>query len=104
MELTVIERLLTINLLPTEGNLTTIKLCRVAREALSFTEEEHKELNFRQEGTGDQTRTLWNPVEIVKDIKLGEVMTEKIKEALKKKNEDKTLTDEDVSLYEKFVG
>ena len=100
MELTVVERLLTMNLLPAEGDLTTIKLCRIAREELSFTEEEHKQLDFRQEGE----LTLWNPVEIIKDIKLGDLMTEKIKEALKKKNEDKTLKDEDVSLYEKFVG
>ena len=104
MELSVIERLLTMQLLPTEGDLTTIKLVRVAREALSFTEEEHKQLDFRQEGTGETAQTLWNPVEIVKDIKLGEMMTEEIKKALKKKDEDKTLKDEDVSLYEKFVG
>lgn len=100
MKLTVIERLLTINLLPTEGDLTTIKLVRKAKEALSFSEDEHKQLKFRQEGE----QTIWEPVPIIKDVKLGDMMLEKIKEALKKKNEDKTLTDEDVSLYEKFVG
>jgi len=100
MQLTVLERLLLLNLLPKEGDFTTIKLVRQAREALSFNEEEHKKLNFRQEG--DQT--IWNPVNIMKEVKLGDLMVEKITEALKKKNDDKKLREDDFSLYEKFVG
>ena len=104
MELTVIERLLTMQLLPTEGDLTTIKLVRVAKEELSFSDEEHKTLKFRQVGEGDNVQTTWDNPDLVKDVKLGEIMFEKIKEALKEKNEAKTLKEEDVSLYEKFVG
>ena len=81
MELTVIERLLILNLLPKEGDFTTIKLVRKAREALSFNEEEHKQLNFHMEGE----QTIWNDVKIIKEVDLGDLMVEKIREALKKK-------------------
>ena len=99
MELTVSERLIALQLLPAEGDFTTIKLVRQAREELSFDEEEHKKLNFRQEG--DQV--MWSEDGYIKDIKLNDVIVDKIKEALKKLNDDKKLKDEHFSVYEKFV-
>lgn len=100
MKLTVIERLLALSLLPTEGDFTTIKLIRQAREALSFNEEEHKKLQFRQEGE----QTLWNQIEIVKDIPLGDLVTELIKTELKKLDDEKKLTNDHFSVYEKFMS
>ncbi|KKL25025.1 hypothetical protein LCGC14_2409420, partial [marine sediment metagenome] len=47
MKLTIPERLVLVTILPAEGDYTTLKLVRKLRESLSFTEEEHKELNFR---------------------------------------------------------
>lgn len=53
---------------------------------------------------GDQIR--WNEAEaqkIVKDIELGDTVTNLIVEALKKLDKDGKLRDEHFSLYEKFV-
>ena len=103
MELTVTERLVLANILPAEGNFTTLRLVRKLREDLSFDDKEHKELKFIQKG--DQIQ--WNPEKaqtLLKDVEVGEIMTETIKEALKKMNDEKKLKDEHISLYEKFIG
>jgi hypothetical protein len=100
MKLNVLERLMASSLLPKEGNFTNLKLIRVAREALSFNEDENKILNFRQ--TGDQL--VWDTkANILKNINLGEVATIMLVDALKKLDADGKLTDEHFSLYEKFV-
>ena len=65
MKLSVIERINLLNLLPAKGSYTNLKLLRVAREELSFTDDEHKVLNFRQEGEGNKARTLWNTMHLV---------------------------------------
>jgi hypothetical protein len=61
MKLNVLERINLLNLLPAKGSYTNLKLLRVAREALSFTDKEHKVLNFRQEGE----KTIWNTMHLV---------------------------------------
>jgi len=99
-ELTVVERLVLLNILPKEGDFTTIKLLRKLRENLSFDEDEHKKLNFVQDG--DQVR--WNQEALVdKHIAIGEKAGDLIHDALKKLNDEKKLTNEHFSLYEKFV-
>ena len=65
MELSVLERITIQGLLPVKGSYTNLKLLRVAKEALSFTDEEHKSLNFRQEQVNGQTRTAWNERHLV---------------------------------------
>jgi len=47
MKLSVFERMILLNTLPAEGDLTTLKIVRGLRESLSFTEEEHAALNIR---------------------------------------------------------
>jgi len=49
MKLSVLERMLAVNMLPKEGSITNLKLIREAREALSFNEMENKLLQFKQE-------------------------------------------------------
>lgn len=101
-ELTVPERLALLNILPKEGDFTTIKLMRKLRESLSFDEEELKKIEFVQEG--DQVR--WNAegaAGILKQCQIGEKMTDTIHDVLKKLNDEKKLTDQHFSLYEKFV-
>lgn len=100
-ELSVMERLVLLNILPKEGDFTTIKLLRKLRENLSFDEEEHKELMFVQDG--DQVR--WNEgIALTKQIQIGEKQSDIIHDALKKLNDGKKLTDQHFSLYEKFVA
>ena len=101
MELTVLERIVLLSALPNEGNFTTLKIVRNLREDLSFTEEEHKVLDFKQ--TGDNIS--WNPeVNVVKDFSIGEKATEIIVNSIKKLNDSNKLTEQHYSLYEKFVG
>lgn len=100
MELTILERLILSNLLPAQGNFVNLKLLRVVRENLSFTEEENKLLNFRQEG--DQMK--WNDGVVAdKEIEIGEVVTQIIVKELKKLNDEEGLQNEQLSVYEKFV-
>ena len=100
MELSVLERLLTQNLLPDKGSYTNLKLMRLAREALSFDEAEHKLLDFQQKD--DQTK--WNDGVVKdKDIDLGEIVTEMIKKELKSLNDKEELKPEQFTLYEKFI-
>jgi len=100
MELTVKERLVLLNLLPNEGNFLTLKLMRKLREALSFDEEELKRLNVVQNGD----RVSWDiTVDIRKDIAVGDVMTDVIVKDLKGKDKDGKLTEDHITLYEKFV-
>jgi len=100
MELNVLERLLVLNLLPKEGTFTNLKLLRVARENLSFTEEENKVLKFKQEN--DQI--VWvNDAVDAKEIDTGEVVKELIVKELKKLDKEEKLKDEFLSLYSKFI-
>ena len=101
-ELTVPDRLTLLNILPKEGDFTTIKLMRKLRESLSFDEEELKKIGFVQEG--DQVR--WNQegaASVLKRCQIGEKMTDMIHDALKKLSDEKKLTDQYLSLYERFV-
>jgi hypothetical protein len=101
MELTVMERLVLLNLLPREGNFKTLKLLRELRESLSFDELENKRLNFQQVGE----QVMWDKeADNVRDIKVGDLMTELIVETLKELDKKKTLKEEQFTLYEKFVA
>jgi hypothetical protein len=103
MKLTVLERIMLANILPVQGSFTNLKFLRVAREDLSFSEKENKRLNLRQEGE----QLFWdepNPsLQYIKDVKLGEIVTEMIKKALLEKDEKEELSADLFTLYEKFV-
>jgi len=102
MKLSVHERLLLLNLLPATGDITSIKLLRKVKEDLSFNEKENKDLGFVQDGE----ILRWNSEKgnVEKDVTIGEIITELIKTELKKMNEEKKLTDQHISIYEKFIG
>ena len=100
MKLSVVERVLVQGLLPEKGTFTNLKLIRKAKEALSFTEEEHKLLNFQQ--NGDQL--TWNEGSVGEvDIELGEIVTEMVKKELKKRDEKEELLPQQESIYSKFI-
>ncbi len=107
MILGVLERLVLLNLLPKEGDFTTLRLVRVAREDLSFNDIENQKLKFEStSGTDGKGQVNWNmeaAKELLRDFTIGEMMTIKIVEELKKLESDKKLTDEHFTLYEKFV-
>lgn len=101
MELSVFERLILLNILPREGNFTTLKIVRKLREDLSFDEEEHKALEFQVD---DKGAVKWKTeADIPKDVAIGEKATDLIVDTLKKLDKDKKLTEQHYGLYEKFV-
>lgn len=101
MELGVFDRLILLNILPREGDFTTLKIVRKLREDLSFTEAEHKALQFQQ----DEGNIKWqSEADKLKDIQIGEKAMDIIVDVLKKLDKDKKLGDQHISVYEKFVS
>jgi hypothetical protein len=101
MELNVTERLMLLNMLPVEANITTLRLLRTLKEDLSFNEEENKSLNFVQDG--EQLRWNIEAAETVKDVTIGEIMTVLIAGILTKLNTEEKLTEGHINLYDKFM-
>lgn len=100
MELKVFDRLMLLNILPTEGNFLTLKIVTQLRQDLSFTEEELKRFEIVQDG-GSVT---WNRIaDEPKEVAIGEKATDIIVEALKKLNDTKKLTMQHYKLYERFI-
>lgn len=100
MELGVFNRLILLNLLPKEGDFTTLKIIRKLREDLSFSEAEHKDLQFKNENGAVQWQQA---ADIPKDIPIGEKATDIIVDVLKKLDKEKKLQDQHYQLYELFV-
>ena len=72
MELTVLERVLLLGLLPAKENFLTLKLIRSVKDDLSFDDKEHKALGFKAENK----MTIWDQkagLKINKDISIGEI-------------------------------
>lgn len=99
MRLTIPERLLLLNALPKEGDITRIRIIRELREALSFTEEEHVQFGIVQEGD----RIGWDsPDGGARDVDIGETALGIARETMQKMNEEKALTERHISLFEKI--
>lgn len=124
MELNVYDRMTLINVLPKQGDITTLRIVNKLREALSFSEEEHKALQFQRvyhcQVCGEDTlkptcekcggvgawkgRMIWRrEADVPADIPIGEKATDIITEALKDLNRQKKLTPAHLPLYERFV-
>lgn len=98
MELNVKNRLILLRSLPQEGNITTLKIVRDLQNSLSFSEEEHKRLNFRSESGVAR----WDN-DFTKDINIGEKATDVIKESLQKLDREKKLHSDHLELWEMFM-
>lgn len=101
MKLNVPERVALLQILPAEGDFTTLKVLRGLQEKLGFSEEDHKK--FKIVRMAD--RVQWDPKEGVKDIEieLGDKAKEIVKEALLELDKTKKLRPEHFTVYEKFV-
>lgn len=99
--------MLLLNILPREGDFTTLKIVRKMRETLSFSEAEHKTLQPKNNEGKVEWRIIdddGNPIPQEKEVNLGEKATDIIVETLKKLDKEKKLKEEHYSLYEKFIG
>ena len=100
MELTVKERLALMNVLPKEGNIADLKIIRTLQDSLSFSEDEHKKLNFRTTETG----MAWDDNELItKDVPIGEHAHSIIIARLTRMDYDGKLSIDHLPVYEKFV-
>lgn len=100
MELTIKERIVLLNILPKEGNVITLKLVRKFREALSFSETEIKEGKIK---IGDGQINWDDSVLKSKDVKVEDTIKSLIVKSLRDLDQKEKLTEEHISLYEKFV-
>jgi hypothetical protein len=107
MKLEVHERIALLQLLPAEGDYAGLKAIRRAKEMLSFNKDEIDFFEIvsgvNQEG---QPYTNWNPtkaMEQIKDVPVDEYVTDLIRKTLSNLEAKGKLTEQTISLYEKFV-
>ena len=100
MQLNIMDRMILLNILPHEGDYSTLKILRQLQSDLSFTEEEHKAIIFIKTPEGIQWET---DKDFTKDISIGPKATQIITECLENLNNTKKLTEQLFPLYEKFV-
>lgn len=125
MELSVFDRLLLLPLLPSEGDITTLRIVRQLANDLSFSEEEHKlygikyqdnkaswklfesqvdaEGNILTDDAGNPLPDPERPVTQIKDIPIGPKALRLIGEALEKLSVGKNLKASYIDLYDRFV-
>ena len=103
MEFSVLERINLLSILPKEGDITTLRIIRDLRDALSFSEDDHKLLHFQAVGGQTAWDVKGGKAVGLKDVPLGEKALDIIKDVLKKLNEWKKLTLDTLALYERFV-
>jgi len=96
------DRLILLNVLPPEGNLATIRIVRELREALSFSEAEHADLQMVQKDNqltwNDKAEAAAGP----RSIDIGAKGQEIIREALGKLDTDEKLTADHLELCDLF--
>ncbi len=100
MLLNVKQRLLLLNILPSESNYITLKVIREQQERLSFSEEELKRLKVKRDGD----RYIWDEsVDEPVDIEIGESARGIIKLAFRELDQQGQLKVEFLPLYEHFM-
>jgi len=101
MELNITERLLALELLQSvSGNYVTLKIVRDLQGELSFSEDDLAKYQMVFDGSNAK----WNPSEETnKDIDFGETGHKIIKDALAGLDKSNKLTQNHISLYEKFM-
>jgi hypothetical protein len=100
MELKLIDRLVLLKILPHEGSFASLKIVQKLRADLAPSEQEYKDFEI-QEVEGNIT---WNPEkDSAKEIPVGEKANDIIVMALKKRDKDGELTEQEIPVYELFI-
>ena len=106
-KLTIAERLALLNVLPTEGNLVTLRITRELQTNLSFSEEETKEWKIVTQQTKGAASgfVTWDSTfnKETKEIEIGDTAKGIIAEQLTLLEARKQLRMELIDLFEKFV-
>lgn len=100
MELSVLERVVLMGILPQESNYITHKIVTNLKMELSFSEQEIKDYKIVEK----DGKIYWDDkFEKPKNVEIGDKAKEIIAEELKKLDEQKKINDLNASLYERFV-
>ncbi len=103
MKFSVKERLMLLSIMPSQGNLITLRLIRQAREELGFNEAEHENLSLGVEENSyhwdDKAEAEAGP----KKIELGPVVRDIILKAFEVLDVAESLELIHLALYEKFI-
>ena len=96
MKLDLVERFTLLSTLPQKGDIVTIKVLRNLKDALAASEQEIKEHGLREKD--------WEiiPGQGLVDIEINETWRGIIVDALKEADKNKAITDQHISLWEKF--
>jgi len=101
MNLSILERIVLLKVLPKEGDYATLKILTNLRLSLSFTEEEIKKWGITS--NPKEGSTSWSENGEA-EIPIGEKATDIIVSAFKKLNREKKLMPEMMGTYEKFIS
>lgn len=107
MKLDVHERIVCLSLLPAQGDYAALKTIRRAKEMLSFSPQELEFFELKNITTPEgKPQVVWNKDkanQAIKDIPVDEYTTNLIRNALAELNKKRNLTEEHMSIYDKFV-
>ena len=98
-ELTILERLLLLGILPPAGDLTTIRIVRKLREELSFNEDELAAHDIVVHDTGNVT---WSDMTYTKTFDLGARAIETVVKALETLDAGGKVEEKHLTLFDKF--
>lgn len=95
-------RLILLSLLPSENDFSTLRIIRKVSKDVGLTEKEYKEYGVKKLEGG---RISFDPIKSQeeKEFDIGEVAIHLVKEALKKLDTEKKLTQEHLPIYEKIM-
>lgn len=103
MKLNIKERLiLSLVVAPTEGDVSTLRVMRDLKRALSFSEEELAKWEITSSGEGWKWNATLKPEETEAEISIGPKAHTEIAKILEQKDKDKKLNEDLLDLYDKF--
>jgi len=102
VKLDIMERVVLFNLLPKEGNFMTLKVLRQAKEKIGLDPKELKDCKVKQDP--EKGTLTWDAdKDPHKEIEFNREVKKIIVDTLEKMDKDGKLSDQHISLYEKFV-
>jgi hypothetical protein len=104
VQLTVIERFRLLGILPTQGDFATLKIVRKLRETLSLSEEENERFGMQRIEVDGQPAFKWDDkVPQEAEIEISAMGRNIIVSKLAELSSSKKLTEDLLTVYEKFV-
>ena len=101
MQLNTFDRLILLNILPGQGDITTIRIVHKLRQDLSFSEEEHAALEIQ---TGEDGLIRWKAeADKPKEVEIGPKAHAIVEGVLRQLSEKGLLKEQHLSLYDRFV-